>query len=289
MNDQLLRTGLLDLFNKLGTHTEGILLGGGYGLYLKQLHLADAGMHTLLSVDLWPVPRATQDLDIMLSAEVVADVESMTIIRDALDALDYEVIAGSEYLQFVHNISDAQEIKIDLLTAQIDVLQVHDSIQADERRARPKTKDRPKLHAHPTDGAITLNDSPLVIDVSGTLSDGEPYSAAVRIPNPFNYLLMKLTAYRDRREDEEKDLGRHHAIDIFRIVAMLTEADAEDCSQSVAIHAENAQLKSCAALVSSDFSADTAPGILAMRSHELWQHDEQLEVFIETIKGLFTV
>lgn len=287
MNDQLLRTGLLDLFNKLDAHTEGILLGGGYGLYLKQLHLADAGMHTLLSVDLWPAPRATQDLDIMLSAEVVADAETMASIRAALDALGYEVIAGSEYLQFVHNISDTQAIKIDLLTAQIDVLQKDDSIQADERRARPKTKDRPKLHAHPTDGAITLNDSPLVIDVSGTLSSGQPCTTAVRIPNPFNYLLMKLTAYRDRREDKEKDLGRHHAIDIFRIIAMLTEADADELRQTVAVHAENAQVKSCAALVNSDFSVRTAPGILAMRSHELWQHDEQIEVFVETIKGLF--
>jgi hypothetical protein len=51
VNDVLLRTSLLDLLHALGPDADGILLGGGYGLYLKQLHLAETGQRTLIQAD----------------------------------------------------------------------------------------------------------------------------------------------------------------------------------------------------------------------------------------------
>jgi hypothetical protein len=36
---------------------------------------------------------------------------------------------------------------------------------------------------------------------------------------------MKLHAFGDRMDDADAYLGRHHALDIYRIVAMLTEGD----------------------------------------------------------------
>lgn len=288
MNDSLLRTSLLDLLHALGDDAQGILLGGGYGLYLKQLHLAEAGVRTLISADLWPAPRATQDLDLMLSAELVADARSMTAVRTALDKLNYKVIKGSEYLQFVRTISAMQFVKIDLLTAQLDVLKGIPAINADSRRARPAAADRPKLHAHPTDGALTLSELPLVIEVTGTLSTDEAFTARVTIPHPFSYLLMKLTAYRDRRNDADKDLGRHHALDVFRIVAMLSEQERDQVQANVRHFAANAQVRSCADLVRSDFAGSAAPGVLAMRAHTLWQNDQQLAAFLETLQGIMS-
>lgn len=286
MNDSLLRTSLLDLLHALGNDANGLLLGGGYGLYLEQLHLAGAGVRTLIGAELWPAPRATQDLDLMLSAELVADARSMTALRAALDKLDYQVIKGSEYLQFVRTITATQFVKIDLLTAQLDVLKNFPAINADIRRARPTAADRPKLHAHPTDGALTLTEAPLVIQITGTLSNGQAFAAPVAIPQPFSYLLMKLTAYRDRRNDPDKDLGRHHALDMFRIVAMLTEPERDQVQANLRRFASDAQVQSCVDLVRSDFASATAPGVLAMRAHPLWQNDQQLAVFLETITGI---
>ncbi len=137
MNDVLLRTSLLDLLHEMGPDADGILLGHGYGLYLKQLHMAEADQPTLIPVDDWPAPRATQDLDLLLSTEVVADARSMRIVRAALDRLDYKVVPGSEHLQFLRKVGGTQRIKIDLLTAQLDVLRGIPTIQADSRRARP--------------------------------------------------------------------------------------------------------------------------------------------------------
>jgi hypothetical protein len=288
VNDTLLRTSLLDLLHALGSDAQGILLGGGYGLYLKQLHLAQAGARTLIVADLWPAPRATEDLDLILSTELVADARSMTALRGALDALQFDVIKGSEYLQFVRTVNSTQVVKIDLLTAQLDVLKGIPAISADRRRARPAVAARPRLHAHPTDGALTLTEAPLVIDVVGTLSTGQTFTSPVTIPHSFNYLLMKLTAYRDRRYDPDKDLGQHHALDVFRIVAMLTEPERDSVQANLRHFVADAQVQSCAELVRSDFASAIAPGVLAMRGHPLWENDQQLAIFVETITGIVT-
>ncbi|MCC7349134.1 MAG: hypothetical protein IT446_01070 [Phycisphaerales bacterium] len=286
MNDHLLRSNLLDLLHALGHDARGVLLGGGYGLYLKQLHLARSGVRTLIGAELWPAPRATEDLDLMLSAELVAEVRSMTALRGALDRLDYRVVEGSEYLQFVRTINATHVVKVDLLTAQLDLLQNIADISADGRRARPTAADHPMLHAHPTDGALTLMESPLVIQLAGTLSDGRAFAAPVTIPNSFNYLLMKLTAYRDRRNDPDKDLGRHHAMDVFRIVAMLTEPERDQVQANLRRFVTNAQVRSCIELVRSDFNGPAASGMLAMREHPLWRNDPQLPVCLEALLGI---
>lgn len=287
MNDDLLRSSLLELLHTLGDDGRRLLLAGGYGLYLKQLHLAEVSPHTLIPADLWPAARATQDLDLVLPAELVADATAMKAVRTAMDQLGYTVVKGSEYLQFARTISGTRVVKIDLLTAQLDVLQSNSSIRADHRRARPAAGDRPQLHAHPTDGVLALDEPPLAVELVGKLSNGEPATARVNLPHPFNHLLMKLTAYRDRRGDADKDLGRHHALDVFRIVAMLTEQEVERVQQCIAEYAGNAQVQSCAAVVESDFAHATGAGLLAMRTHPLWQNDEQIELFIEALTDLF--
>ena len=128
-----------------------------------------------------------------------------------------------------------------------------------------------------------LTESPLVIELAGMLTHGQAFTARVAIPHPFSYLLMKLTAYRDRRYDRDKDLGRHHALDVFRIVAMLTEAERDQVHVNLSAFAGDVQVCSCVDLVRSAFASPTAPGVLAMREHPLWQNDQQLTAFLETL------
>jgi predicted nucleotidyltransferase len=63
-----------------------------------------------------------------------------------------------------------------------------------------------QLHAYVTDEAIALDTDPLSV----SLEDG----VSVWIPNAFSFLLMKLHACADRLDDEDKQLGRHHALDV---------------------------------------------------------------------------
>lgn len=80
MNDaqSILKTSLLDLLYELRDDNIPLILGGGYGLYLKQVHLqATLESPTLIAGELWPAPRATEDLDILLRTEIVLDAGRM--------------------------------------------------------------------------------------------------------------------------------------------------------------------------------------------------------------------
>jgi len=64
---------------------------------------------------------------------------------------------------------------------------------------------------------------------------------------------------------------------------MLTEPEYLQVQVYLRQYAADAQVRSCVELVRSDFASATAPGVLAMREHPLWQNDQQLAVFLETI------
>jgi len=284
-----LSTSMLDIWHAMGDASDRVLLGGGYGLYLKQQQMAKAGVDTLIPAELWPEPRTTQDLDLLLTAEVVGDAASMQLVRDALDALGFVVVPDREYLQFERKIGSAQVVKVDLLTAQLGELNADPGIRADGRRARPRSVKGGKLHAHPTAGAIGLSTASQPIQIAGTRSDGTEASITVRLPHPFSYLLMKLTAYRDRKNDVDKDLGRHHALDIYRIVAMLTEPELAEVHAFLKAKRGDEQVESCRDVVLRDFLSKEPDGVRAMRKHPLWREPDQVAPFFDVLRDLFAV
>ena len=201
MSMDVLITSLLDLAHEVSDLPEPLLVGGGFGLYLKQRHLEEQkGIETLISGELWPPARATEDIDLLLPPEVIISVEHMKTIRAALDSLGYRPYAPN--FQFVKD-TDRGPVKIDLLTC--DVPPEHtDKVKINPPRVRPHGD--VKLHAYLTSEAIALGLSPFEMTLGGIRSDGTQSSLLIRIPNPFTYLLMKLHAFHDRMEDERKNL-----------------------------------------------------------------------------------
>lgn len=64
MNTDPLITTLIDLDRAIARPHFKLILGGGFGLYLKQIHLQQqAALRTLLPGELWPFPRATDGID----------------------------------------------------------------------------------------------------------------------------------------------------------------------------------------------------------------------------------
>ena len=114
VRDPLLTT-LLDLDAAL--ESQELIIGGGYGLYLKQLYLKqNPQIRTLFPPSALPSARTTEDIDLILRAEVVTDSKSMKAIREALDTLGFTVVATAKYTQFVRDMQPGQ-VKIDLLAA----------------------------------------------------------------------------------------------------------------------------------------------------------------------------
>jgi hypothetical protein len=229
---------VLDLDAALGGGAN-LLLGGGLGLYLKQEHLRSINARTLLPLDRLPPARTTEDVDLFLRAEVIADAEAVARYRRALDALGFAVVEGAEWLKFSRDVAGVR-VMLDVMVGPLGAFAAQ--VNLNDSRVRPKGfSGRKGLHAFMTEEALGIEAGPLRMDLRGTDTQGRTASCEVLIPRAFPYALMKLGALRDRINDENKQEGRHHAMDLYRVVGMLTEEEAaisEALARQFAGHAE---------------------------------------------------
>lgn len=281
MHDDPLRTTLLDLDAALNWD-QRLILGGGYGLFLKQRYLADhPEIQTLFPVHDLPEARTTKDIDLILRAEIVTDSVSMKRIREALDALGFSVVESAKYMQFVRPAGPG-EVKIDLLAAPLG--QHEARVPRDPRRVKPRPS--VELHASKLEEALAVDRHAMMIPLSGLLSTSQQHTAEVLIPQTFSYLLMKLLAFRDRLNDENKDLGRHHALDIYRIVGLLTkdeDAAVKQLSREFAAHPTAILARDTA---SQYFVEPEGIGRLRIREHLLFKPELDLDRFGEELRDL---
>lgn len=281
MDEDPLLTTLLDLDAALESSIQ-LIVGGGYGLYLKQLYLKDnSGIRTLFPVDRLPTARTTQDIDLILSAEVVTDSESMHPIRQALDGLSFEVVPGAEFMQFVKSMGPGS-VKIDLLAGPLG--DFASRVPNDSRRVRPRPS--VKLHAHKMDEAVSVEEHPFPVTITGALSTGEQHSTTVFVPQAFAYLMMKLTAFRDRLHDEDKDLGRHHAIDVYRIIGLLTDGEYGTVIQLSENNQENEAVSVAQSIAQEYFLSSSGIGQIRIREHQLASEQMDLEKFAKELANI---
>jgi hypothetical protein len=90
-----LHQSLLDLLRELDGRGVPLTVGGGYGLYLKRAHLARTGQQTLFTE--LPDVRSTNDIDMFLRAEVLADLPRTKEVADAIKRLGYDVVEEAKY------------------------------------------------------------------------------------------------------------------------------------------------------------------------------------------------
>jgi hypothetical protein len=195
-----------------------LIVGGGYGLVLREELLRASRARTRRP---YPAARSTDDIDLFLKLELLLDATRAQQFREALDALGYEPVDSAKYYQFARKIivgERERSLKIDLLSRLPESLEEKQGAKADNRRVRGRSFGL--LHAHATPEALTVEEALTPLRISSAEE-----SATVYLPHPFSYLLLKLFALRDQLENTTKDLGRHHAADVFSTVAMLTADD----------------------------------------------------------------
>ena len=261
MSMDALVTAVLDLSGELPEFPAPMLVGGGFGLYLKQRHMEERPqLETLIPGELWPPARATEDVDLLLPTEVIVSVKHMRSIRAALDRLDYE--PDVQFFQFVKR-TPSGLVKIDLLTC--DVPAEHaGKVKLSPPRVRPVGD--VQLHAYLTKEALALDLSPFELTLQGLRSDGSSDELVAHIPNPFTYLLMKLHAFRDRMNDERKNLASHHALDIYRIVSMLTREEYDLVKNLSTTYVRSEAVVTASSTVRDAFNDLDSIGLLRLRT-----------------------
>jgi hypothetical protein len=151
-----LQASLLDLLHEIEGTEIKLIIGGGFGIYLKIDHVQRLHMRTLLRE--WPEPRSTNDLDLFLRPELLLESAKLTPLAEAIARLGYQVVLGAEKYQFAKpgpGGAEAGSVKIDILTGPQHCFQ-GTRVKADSRRARPNPS--VGVHAHPVDEALTLEE-----------------------------------------------------------------------------------------------------------------------------------
>ena len=289
MNAGPLITTLIDLDRAIGQPGFKFILGGGFGLYLKQIHLQQTSVRTVLRGDLWPSPRATEDLDFFLPTEIVASLEEMTRLRQALDRIEFKPVEAAKFLHFSKPWEPAGRVKIDMLTGPIGPI-IKSKLKGTPPRIRPRGK--LQLHAYLTEEALAFEESLLAITLDGVGSDKRPGAVTVHIPQPFTFLLMKLHAFADRLRDEPLDpeniyRSRDHSLDVYRIVAMLTEPEFNQVRQMVHEHSTSRPLARAREIICEHFSSRTAMGLIRLREHALFTPRMDAAVLAKNLNELF--
>lgn len=280
-----LQTALLDLLYEVRGTDVAVIIGGGYGIYLKTGHVQRLEKRTLFQE--WPEPRSTNDLDLFLRPELLIDAGKLKPLAQAIARLGYRVVPGAEKYQFVKpgpGGGAAGSIKIDILTGPRARFE-GTGVKADLRRARPNPS--VGIHAHPVDETPTLEEGLLPETLAGNLSTGVTWQAEVYLPHPYTFVMMKLFAFRDRLGDADKEYGRYHALDLYTIMATTTEAEWREALAMRKRHAEDSFVREAGNIVSMYFAALDSPGMIRMRESRYYRPQLQLAEFMSAIKELF--
>ncbi|GAC1334018.1 MAG: hypothetical protein NVSMB14_01020 [Isosphaeraceae bacterium] len=281
-------SSLLDLLYELRLREKDIpiTVGGGFGLFLKRRDLVDRRVQTLFAE--LPEPRATNDIDVFFRVDLLTDRASTEALAEAIRRLGYVAVEEAKFYQWKRPIEVAgvmQEVKLDVLVGPLGERRT--KLQVNQRRVRPKGKSV-DFHAHPTEEALFLEDAPMAIELSGRRSTGEEFKAIVYVPEAFPYLLMKLSAFAERKADENKDLGRHHALDAYTIVGMMTEAEF-DRAKTLAVKSRlDPHFVQVCNVVADDFATPTSLGMLRIREHSLFRDQFRLGEFAAILGEIFS-
>jgi hypothetical protein len=125
------------------------------------------------------------------------------------------------------------------------------------------------------------------IELHGTRSTGKPCAGTVYVPEAFPYLQMKLSAFADRKEDKNEDLGRHHALDADTIVGMMTEAEYHRARSLAGRSRIDPHFTRVCDIAATEFAGSTAPGMLRLREHRLFRQGFRLDDFAAVLAETF--
>ncbi len=280
-----LQTALLDLLYDVRDTDIKLIIGGGFGIYLKTEHVRRQGVRTLFRE--WPEPRSTNDLDLFLRPELLIRSGKLKSLAAALARLGYRVVTGAEKYQFVKpgpGGIEAGSIKIDILTGPQSRFR-GTMVKTDARRARPIPS--VGLHAHPVDEAPTLEEGLLMRTLGGNLSSGKPWQAEVLLPHPFTFLMMKLFAFKDRLDDADKDFGRYHALDIYTILATTMESEWNQALELRDRYKDEPYVIEAGQLAARYFSGIHHLGMIRMRESPYCRPELQIDEFMSALQELF--
>ena len=262
MNDLLL-THLLELQKELDQQGIHPILGGGLSLYLRQTYLPYHSTRYPFEVQ----TRSTNDIDLFLNAQLIVDKNQIEKLKNVLRSLRYEVVPEAKNFQFSKSVDlfgQKREIKIDLLSAppppeDLQKVEIH--------KPRIKPIGVSDFHAYLTPEADGIEIGAVEMEIQ---------EQKFHIPSAYNYLILKLNAFDDRKErnDKDSDYGRPHAYDIFAMVTQMDEKEWKKAKTHFEVHREQEYLKKTCQIQKECFSKMSDLGLIRLQENSAYKNQK---------------
>jgi len=101
--------------------------------------------------------------------------------------------------------------------------------------------------------------------------------------------MMKLFAFRDKINNENKEFGRYHALDLYSIIASTTESEWDYALSLRDRYKKQEYVMEAGDLVQEYFSKYDRLGIVRMQESLYYRREFQLDEFMSAIQELFPV
>lgn len=257
------------------------VVGGGLGLVLRTRQAHSSGERTLRRV---PEARSTEDMDLFLAAEIIADSDRVRELREALVHLGYTSVEGAEHYQFSRPVDTEHgehRIKIDILAPFPADEKLRSHVRRRNRRIRPR--DVEGIHAHVAPESCSVGYFPIAI----TLSDG----TVVHVPHPYSFAILKLFAARDKMNTDPALLGPKHAFDIYTIIATFTAGHWDQVKEIRGTFPDPEVLRQATEIVHTLFEHRDSSGTQALRKQARLPRTEsnelEVDAFLKDLHDLF--
>ena len=265
---ELLGACLLELAYALRETETTLTVGGGYGLFLKWKQALASDQRML--IENVQQARSTNDLDLFLRTELLADSEQARFLAEALLRLEFVVVETAKFYQFRRSFTEADQnfvVKIDLLTGPpSSTVDLNHLRIEDDRRVKPRDKTI-SLHARRTQEAVAINEALIPVEIHGKRFNGKESQGRVFLPNTFTYLMMKLHAFSDKERRGEGESASKHAADVYQILAVTNEQDWETAKELRRRYLEIPAVKNACRIVQDRFAFPDQMGLIRLREY----------------------
>lgn len=281
---------LMDLTGAMTAAGQPLILIGGFGLLLRRAYRDQEEGQTLLGT--LPDSRTTDDFDVVLSLELLANPAGRQAISSVLTTLGYTVKV--QYFQFVKpgtSEPNGQEVKIDFLTPLPGPDAGAVKVKAMRVGAARRALGEPPLHAYATPELIALDAPGLTFDIEGPGTDGHHRTGRVTLPHPFTLMLMKLHAFADEHRGK-RDLGprpayaRKHALDLLTLAALLTPEESDQLPALRQAYSGLLPIQEASAIIGEYYGSRGAPG-MAYIQPPLQPRSEDESKFLELLQDTY--
>lgn len=181
------------LWNDLRAIAPGLLLAGGYGLFLKQRWLVSQlcflgtqtgysivierqknlvadEVRTLIPIHRWndQSPRVTKDFDLIADLDLIASAEEQRQLHAVLEKHDFQVVPANARWQFEKHVGGGRSVVLDFHTAPPSGNR--DDLRVQSRRVKPQPSlGQIGIHGRENQEAISSGLNPFCTGRSGCL------------------------------------------------------------------------------------------------------------------------